>query len=376
MRRYFLTGVGLLELSIAVAVVMIGLRLPSREEVSDNFGRVEKVTDGSEKQVRLMREQVSDLRRQDLGSKAEQLRLHTRTAADAASKQKVDFQTVDAIAKSLADVSKGLKTWADTVDAEQMKQVSTGLGQAGAFLETGVADPSEKSAAELEAALAGLEKDATRLATLLRQAPPDLKAAKTIHDGLGSFDTGLEKLTDLVKTERITAMKEGLAGLEVSLSSTADQVEKVSAVSYPIITINGLKPSIETKPFWPDGEKVADGLKKATKGVKAANEQLDVMAKSLPELEKALAESRKSVKVTRESLGTALKNQAETEKLLKAVPDQTATLAEALPSMGKTLTRTLRETKKLRDLANGLKAVQKSLDDTLKGWPEVAAGLK
>jgi uncharacterized phage infection (PIP) family protein YhgE len=376
MRRSFLTGLGILEVAIALAVGWVGLRLPTRADVSANFGRVEKVTDGTEQQVRLMREQVSDLRRQDFATKAEQLRLHTRTAAETASRQQVDFRTVEAIAHSLSDVSKGLTLWADTVDAERMKQVSAGLGEAGSFLETGVADPSEKSAADLEKALAGLQKDSNRLATLLRQAPPDLKAAKTIYDGLGSFDTGLEKLTDLVKADRIVAMKEGLAGLETSLSSTADQVEKVSALSYPLVTFNGLRPNIETKPFWPEGEKVADGLKKATKGVKAANQQLDVMAKSLPELEKALNESRKSVTLTRESLGTALKNQAETEKLLKTVPDQTATLAEALPKMGKTLTQALRETKKLRELAAGLKAMQKSLDDTLKGWPEVAQGLK
>ena len=72
------------------------------------------------------------------------------------------------------------------------------------FLENGVADPSEKSAAELEIAFAALEKDATRLATLLRQAPPDLKAAKTIHDGLGSFDAGLDKLGELLKSNAST----------------------------------------------------------------------------------------------------------------------------------------------------------------------------
>lgn len=376
MRRVFLTGLGVIEVAIAIALVVIGLKLPSRSDVAANFDRVEKVTDGSEKQVRLMREQVSDLRRQDLATKAEQLRKHTRTAADSAAKQKVDFNTIDAIAHALADVSKGLNTWADTVDAERMKQVSTGLGEAGAFLETGVAEPSEKSAAELEVTLTALEKDSKRLAVLLKQAPPDLKAAKTIHEGLGSFDTGLEKLAELVKPDRIAAMKEGLSGLETSLTSTADQVDKVSAISYPIITLNGLKPSIETKPFWPDGDKVADGLRKATKGVQAANKQMDDMGKHLPELQKALTESRKSVAQTRDTLGLALKNQAETEKLLKSVPEQTAALAEAIPNLGRTLTKALRETKKLRELATGLKAMQKSLDETLKGWPQVAMGLK
>ena len=58
------------------------------------------------------------------------------------------------------------------------------------------------------------------------------------------------------------------------------------------------------------------------------------------------------------------------------MPEQTAALAEALPKMGRTLATMLRDTKKLRDLATGLRAVRKTLDDTLKAWPDVAAGLK
>jgi len=376
MRRYFLFGLGALEAAIAAALVVIGVQLPSRSDVSANFGRVERVTGGAETQVRIMREQVVDLRKQDLAGKADELRKHTKTAADTAGRQQIDFQTVEAIARSLADVSKGLTTWADTVDAERMKKVSEGLGQTADFLDTGVVDPSQKSAAELETALAGLEKDSTRLATLLRQSPPDLKAARAVHDGLGSFGTGLDKLDDLLKPDRIDAMKDGMAGLDTSLASTADQVDKLSGFSYPVITLNGLKPNVEMHKFWPEADKVSEGLRKASKGAQAANKELETMSKTLPDLRKALEESRKSVGQTRDALGTALKQQAETEKLLKTVPDQTAALAEALPKMGRTLAVMLRETKKLRDLATGLRAVRKTLDDTLKAWPDVASGLK
>lgn len=376
MRKLFFTGIGFIEVVIALAIVLIGIKLPNREEVSANFDRVEKVTDGSEKQVRLMRMQVADLRTQDFAVKADQLRIHTRTAADTAGRQQINFDVVVAIAHSLSDVSKGLTAWANTVDAERLKKVSSGLGETAKYLETGVIDPSEKSAAELEAVLGTLEKDSVRLATLLRQAPPDLKAARSIHDGLASFDTGLEKLGELVKADKVTAMKEGMAGLETSLTTTADQVDKVSVISYPVITFVGLKPNIEMKAFWPEGDKVAEGLRKATKGVQAANKQLTTMEKSLPDLEKALVESRKSVGQTRDSLAAALKHQVETEQLLKTVPTQTAALAEALPKIGRTLATMLKETRKLRELAKGLQAVQKTLDDTLKTWPEVAKGLK
>lgn len=376
MRRVFLAGLGSLEALVAAALLVIASQLPTQQDVSANFARVAKVTDGSERQVRLMKDEVADLRTHDFPRRAEQLRLHARTAADGASKQQVDFKTVDAIGRSLGDVARGLNAWADTVDVERMQKVSTGLGETAGYLEQNVAEPSEKSAAELEVVLAGLEKDSTRLAALLRLSAPDLKAAKAIHDGLGNFDAGLDKLGELIKADRMDAMKEGLTGLETSLTTTAEQVDKVSRLSYPIITVNGLKPNIETKPFWPDGEKVSDGLKKATKGVQAANKEMEVMGKTLPDLRKALEESRKSVTQTRESLGGALKQQAEMEKLMKTVPEQTALLAETLPKLGKTLAQMLRETKKLRELALGLRGVRKSLDDTLKTWPEVAGGLK
>jgi uncharacterized phage infection (PIP) family protein YhgE len=376
MRRSFLFTLAALETAVAAGLVIVGMELPTRSDVGANFARVEKVTGGSETQVRLMRDQVADLRRQDLGIKADDLRRHTRLAADTASRQQIDFRTVDAIARSLGDVSKGLSTWADTVDAERMKQVSHGLGEAAGFLEKSVADPSEKSAAELDTSLAGLEKDSARLAQLLRMAAPDLKAARAIYDGLGAFDTGLQKVGESFKAERIDAMKDGLAGLETSLSSTAEQIEKVGGYSYPVVTFNGIKPSIETHKFWPDADKAAEGLKKASKGAQAANKELEETTRSLPELRKALEESRKSVIQTRASLGVAIKQQAETETLLKTVPEKTAALAEALPKIGRTLTQVLRETKRLRDLATGLKAVQGTLDDTLKAWPGVAAGLK
>jgi uncharacterized phage infection (PIP) family protein YhgE len=376
MRRVFLVSLGTLEALIASALLTIGLRLPSQGDVSANFARVEKVTDGTEKQVRLMREQVADVRRQDFAGKADELRRHTRTAADTASRQKIDFKTVEAIAKSLADVSKGLNTWANTVDAERMKKVSSGLGEAAAFLEIGVADPAEKSATDLEVALGSLEKDTVKLAAVLRHAPPDLKSAKAIYDGLGAFDVGLDKLGDLFKAERMDAMKEGMAGLDTSLSSTAEQVDKVGGYSYPVVTFIGLKPNVEMQKFWPDADKVSEGLKKASKGAQAANKEMELMNKSLPELRKSLAESRKSVALTRESLGTALKQQAETEKVLKGIPEQTATLAEAMPKIGRSLSTMLRETKRLRELAVGLKAVRKTLDDTLTAWPDVAMSLK
>lgn len=376
MRRLILALVGVFEVAVAIVLVSLAIQLPRDHEVRAQFGHARQVVGGTESQVRSMREQVADLRRQDLPQRSDQLRMHTKAVADTASQRQIDFVTVEAIARSLGDVSKGLNAWAGTVDAERMKRVSHGLGEAADFLDRSVADGADKSAMELEKALEGVEKDSARLAALLRQATPDLKAARAIHDGLAHFDLGLEKLDAILHPDRIASMKEGMVGLESSLNSTAEQVDKLSAYSYPVVTINGLKPQVENKPFWPDAEKVAVGLRKASKGATAANQELVVLDKSIPEIRTALAESRKSVAQTKASLAGVLKNQQETEKLLRTVPEQTATLAEALPKIARGLTAALRETKKLRDLAAGLRAVRLTLDDSLKNWPEVANGLK
>src|SRR5215468_8047810 len=94
MRRYFVFALGALEAAIAAALVVIGLQLPSRSDVTANFSRVERVTGGAENQVRIMHVQVVDLRKQDLPGKADELRRHTKTAADTAGRQQIDFETV------------------------------------------------------------------------------------------------------------------------------------------------------------------------------------------------------------------------------------------------------------------------------------------
>src|SRR5262249_23042959 len=153
---------------------------------------------------------------------------------------------------------------------------------------------------------------------------PDLKGVRAIYDGLGSFGTGLDKLDELLKPDRLNAMRDGMAGLDTSLASTADQVNKVGGLTYPVVTFNGLKPSVEMQKVWPEADRISEGLRKASKGAQAAHKELELVTKNVPDLRKALDESRKSVGQTREALGTALKQQAETEKLLKTVPEETA----------------------------------------------------
>ncbi len=373
--RTFHRVIGLMELGVAVALVVLGAQIPSEREVTAGFGQVSQVTAGSEKEITLLRGQVDHLKRQDFAKRAELLRQHTRTVSETAAQQQIDFRTVEAMAQAMGDVSKAVRGWADTVDTDRMKTVSAGFGATADMLDKNAA-ASEKAANEVDQAMADIARDGARLAQLLKQSPPDLKSARIVYDGLGTFDAGLEKLDDMIKTERMEAIKDGLAGLDESLTGTAGQVEKLGALTYPVMTINGLKPMIESKAFWPDAPQVAEGLKKASSGVKATTKELDRVNKGLPDIRKALAESRKSIARSRESVGTALKQQGEAEKLLVAIPTEVAALADGLPKIGKSFSTILRETKKLKELAAAMRATQAILDENTKRWPEIAAGLK
>ncbi|WP_020473856.1 coiled-coil domain-containing protein [Zavarzinella formosa] len=367
--------IGLLEIGVAITLVVLGAQIPGEDEVTAGFARTGRLTGGAEKEIGMLREQVDQLRRQDFASRAEKLRTHTRTVSETATKQQLDFRTIEAMAQAMGDVSKAIKSWSETIDTDRMKTIATGFAATATMLDNNAA-ASEKAADEVDQAMNSIAKDGARLAELLKQSPPDLKAAKIVYDGLGTFDAGLEKLDDLIKAERVDSIKEGLAGLDESITGTAGQVEKLGNVTYPVMTINGLKPTIETKSFWPEAPKVAEGLKKASTGVQATSKELDRVAKSLPEVRKALAESRKSIARSRESVGSALKQQAEAEKLLVAIPKEIAELAEGLPKIGKSFSMILRETKKLKELAAAMRATQAILEENLKRWPEVANGLK
>jgi uncharacterized phage infection (PIP) family protein YhgE len=377
MRRFALAGLGLLELAVAAVIVLLARQLPAPEKIARNFEHVRKATSGAVRQVDLLRQQVEELRDQDFTFAAKELRDNTRAVAATLQNTRVDFQTLEALAGALGDVARGLTGWADTIDAERLKKISEGLGTTASFLEDNVVGSAMKAATSLEEAVAGLEADARRLSKLLQQAPPDLKAARDMHDGLARFDEGLAALERLLKLEHLGAIRDGFAGMQTSLSTTAEQVNKIGGLSYPVFKFNGFRaPEVEMKPFWPDGAKIGEGLRKAVGGVEAANKQLEGLQKDLPAIRAGLAESRKAVAQTRQALAASLKEQGEIDSLLKSVPKQSAALAEELPKVGKSFARMLRETQRLKDVSTALRQAQKLLDESSTQWPELAKAMK
>jgi hypothetical protein len=375
MRRAVFLVMGLLELGVAAVLVAFAWQLPGRSDIDQTFGRAEHVTERTGSQVKLFRQQVHDLRRPELQDLGKQLQAETKTVTGTLKSQSVDFDRLQTVGDALGDVATGLDGFGEALDGDNLGKVGQGLGETASYLDKQVAPTAGQAANRLDASTAGLREDAKRLALLLRQAPPDLKATKEIHDSLSRFGEGLDKMQELLKAQRLTSMREGFKGLETSLTTGADQVDRLAGYHYPVVTIRGYRPDVEQRRFWPEGEKIADGMRKAAAGAKAADEEMAALEADLPKLRSSLEESRKVADKTREALAMALKQQDKLELVLKSVPEHSARLAEELPKLTGDLSRILRETERLKEVAVTLRQAQKGVDNAAAKWPELKANL-
>src|SRR5262245_16287827 len=376
MRRTVFAAVGVLELFSAAALIWFGASLPQPRPVGQGFDRIENATRSASRQVGAVRRQVHDVRQPEMRQLAGKLQAQTHVVTRTLKSQQVDFDTVATLRTSLKDAATGLDGLARVVEPDQVGKLGAGFGETARFIDDSLVPSTTKIADQFDQMAAGLTDDSKALAKLLRESTPDLKAARDIHDSLGRFDDGLEKMLKLIELKRLDAIKDGFAGLESSLDTTAGQVEKLAGYSYPSIKVRGLKIEVEERPFWPNGEKIAEGLRKATEGVRAAQKEVDDIARELPAVRKSLEESRKVVSQTRSVLGQTLKQQDKLELLLRDIPERTAKLADDLPRLAREVAKLLRETKQLHAVAEALRVAQKGIDATVAQWPEWRKGMK
>jgi ABC-type transporter Mla subunit MlaD len=376
MRRAVFLTLGLLEFVVAGMLVTLGLQLPSRAAVGDSFRHAERVTDRAGSQVRLLHRQVTGLRRLELQQLAERLRKQSKLVTQTLRNRSIDYDTVQAMRDALGEVSKGLGGVADTLDPASLGRLSAGLGETADYLDGRVVPTAQKAAEHLEESTAALRRDAQRLAALLKAAPPDLQAMREVHTSLGKFREGIDRMNAGLKLQRIDTVRDGFQGLETSLSTGAEQVERLSRYSYPAMTVNGLKVNVTQRQFWPEGDKIAEGMRKAANGVTAAQKEVDDWAADVPRLRESLAESGKMIDRLREALGVALAQQDKLEPVLKDAPANAARMAEELPKLGGDLALILRDTRRLKEVAAALRQAQKGLDDAAARWPETRRTLR
>ena len=116
MRRLTFQMLGILEFAVAGVLIFIGLQLPSPQEISRGFDGADRATRHAGRQVRVLRQQVDDLRRPELQQLARRLQKETRTVTTALKSQRVDFDTVQTVRDSLGDVASGLDSMSKTLD--------------------------------------------------------------------------------------------------------------------------------------------------------------------------------------------------------------------------------------------------------------------
>jgi hypothetical protein len=376
MRRTVFLILGVLELAVAGVLACLGGQLPGTAEVENTFDSAERVTRRAGSQVRLSRQQIHDLRQPEIQQLADGLQAHTTTVTTNLRAQAIDYDTVRTLRDSMGQVATGLDGLADTVDGAHFDHLSKGLGETATYLDQGVVPAAEKAADDLDAATEALRTDARHLKVLLRDTPLDLKAAREVHDSLARFGEGLDRMKKSLRLQRLDTMREGFQGLETALSTGADQVGRLADYTYPEVRFHGLSPEVTSKPFWPEGREIAEGLRKAASGVKAADEELADMAADLPKLQSSLDESRKMVDRTREALALALRQQEKLKPVLKDMPRHAAGLADALPRLGADLARVLRGTGRLREVAANLRQAQKGMELAMAHRPELRDTLR
>jgi uncharacterized phage infection (PIP) family protein YhgE len=377
MRRLVFLTLGVLEVAVACVLCAFAWQLPGSDEILHQANRVERVSRETGEQVGVMRRRLAGLRQRRplLDDLTEKLHAQMRQVNGHLRHQQVDYETVQTMSDALGDVAKGLDGLSAMLDPDGLGQIGKGLGETADYLDGKVAPTADRAATQLEQTTKDLRADALGLSALLKEAPPDLAAAREVYDGLGKFDEGLERMERIVKVQKMTEIREGFKGLEDSLKTGADQVERLAGYTYPAVRFQGLKPVVEQKDFWPEGKTIAAGMRKGVKGVAAAGEKIEALARDLPELEKSIAASRKVVGTTRASLARALAQRKKVEGLLKDVPEKAARLAEGLPELSADLARVLRDTEKLKEVAKVLRQTQAGVDVAVARWPVLRRNL-
>jgi chromosome segregation ATPase len=371
MRQLIFRMLGVLEVAVALTLLFLAQSLPTAPDVQGGFDQARKIADSSASQANKLSQQLRELRRPELHELARKLQTQLPQITHRLREQKLDSERVHLVSKALADIAQGLDGLVETLDPAGVARVGEGLKATADFFENKVVPAAGRAATRLEKSTGALRDDAKRLTQLLTDSPPDLQFARDIHAGLVRFTEGLERMDRFVKGERLEVMKEGFKGLENSLSTAASQVEKLGGYTYPAARFEGLKLVVEEKKFWPEGEEIADGMRKGAKGIAAAAKEVETLAGDLPQIRAALDESRKAALKTREVLGKALEEHKKLEPILKNIPAATAHLAEELPALGTDLAKVLRDTEQLKEVATALRDAQKGVDTAVARWPDL-----
>jgi hypothetical protein len=378
MRRVFFLVLGVLELAACGLLASFAWQLPGPVEVDQAVGRVEKVSRNAGRQVRTLRRQVALVRQRqpELLALSRRLERQMKVLGGNLRGRQLNGRGFETASAALGDVASGLDGLATVFDPQGIAQVGKGLGSTADYLDGKAVPAAEKAAGTLEKASASLRTDAGKLKGILADTPTQLDAARAVVASLKRFEDGLGRMKKFARPQNLDAMDDGFKGMEKSLDTGAEQVEKVADYTIPRVTVKGLKITVEEQDFWPDGKEIAAGMRKAAKGCRAAQKELTTVKKEMPKLRESLGESEKMVRATRLALDGALARQDKLEPVLKTLPGNLAKLIDELPGVLAELAKILRETARLKEAATALRQAQKGVENASEHWPELRQGLK
>lgn len=369
MRRWSLLG-AVVQIVLGVLLLRVVWQLPGANRIRAGFERAEGVTRNMARQAELAREHLQALRQSDVSRLSRELQHQVEAVTTALRQQQIDYPTLQALRDGLRETARGLEDSAEAFDPERLARLGDGLSATADFLENKAIPAALQAADQLEKATGPLGQDTRRLAELLRLTPLDLEPARQMRDALGGFGEGLETASKALPSEQqLQTISEAFQGLAQTLNTVAERAEKLGQYSYPSPAVEGFRPVMHVKRFWPEGEEVAENLRKTARGVAEARKLMDGAGALVPRTAETLKESRKVLETTRVVLDRTLSQRAKIEPLLKELPERAANLAEELPRVGTNLAQLLRETSALKEVASSLRQARKALVSVAEHWP-------
>ncbi len=376
MRQGLALLTALLQMSVGISCVAVAFRLPRPEPARQTFDHLQQTIERTAHQVALFEQRLAAVGRADVATRVRQVRERSLAWEPWLREHSWDHQSLSQMRDTLSQISRGLSRWNETFDAEQIRTFASGLREGAQFLDENVIGSAEQSAEHIQSLAKMLSKDAESLSTLTRDLSNDWGTAEEVEKALGRLDEGLSRMGSMFEEKRVRAMRTGLAGLETSLDATAGQVEKLAGYKYPVVRFVGWRPEIDEKPFWPNGERIATGLRQATEGVRAAQTELETLSRDLPVIKDSLEQSRKTLSQTRSAVRLALSHRDKLEPLLRETPQRAATLATTLPKLAETLADSLRQTSRLREMTKGLQQAAAVLQKQADHWSQTRQNIQ
>lgn len=278
MRRRIQLSIGILEAILACVLFVIGGVLPGTQSVENSFTRVQHVSRNAESQVRLMRQQVAEVRHKDFPLVSAHLRAQTRGFSARWKQAPVDFPTVEAMNDAILASAVGLDDWSDTLDGSGRSRQSRPGTRSDVTQANKLAHATRLTRAALEESAAQLDDECRALLTIVGR-PFD---ASVVVQSIGTVDR-VRILRDQLEyagsNERFNDLRRATGELEKSLETAHRHVELASTAAFPLLVPNGSsQPGVQLVPLWPQGKEAARTLNTTLIAVRSTNQQLDAFA--------------------------------------------------------------------------------------------------